>query len=406
MVNILANYYNFHENWGRAAFSKYINSQSKVTIVALAYRDYQVYDNDSWLKLYGKGGEKYDNIIAPFLSFGIQESSINWINPFVDSGAESAFKITSSDVLLFCGGLPEKLLERMQNMRMDTIVKQYKGTIIGVSAGAMMQLDRYHITPDDDYPQYIADNKGLGLVKGLDLEVHYLETAVQVECLNMALANKQPIYAIWHEGAVIVDNGKITTVGNVELHTPVQPTNVGCSCSEETIKECNDKKVGFFKSIKLRDPSARNWLEILLLYPGVKALIYYRVAHFLYKIHLRLLARMLTTWARFLTGIEIHPACKIGKHLFIDHGTGVVIGATTVIGNNVTIYQNVTLGGTGKDVGKRHPTICSNCIIGAGAKVLGNITIGCGSKIGANAVVLKDVEPNSTVVGIGRVITK
>lgn len=164
------------------------------------------------------------------------------------------------------------------------------------------------------------------------------------------------------------------------------------------------EKVGFFRSIKQRDPSARNSLEILLLYSGVHALIRHRIAHFFYKIKLKFIARLISTVGRRRTGIEIHPAAKIGKNLFIDHGIGVVIGETAVVGNNCTIYQGVTLGGTGKEHNKRHPTLGDNVIVGAGAKVLGNITIGNNVKIGANSVVLKDVPDNCTVVGVGRII--
>ena len=166
------------------------------------------------------------------------------------------------------------------------------------------------------------------------------------------------------------------------------------------------KKVGFFQSIKQRDPSARNFLEILLLYPGVHALVWYRVAHFFFNIKLKFVARLLSNLARFFTGVEIHPGAKIGKNPFIDHGMGVVIDETAVIGNNCTIYQNATLGGTGKQHNKRHPTLGNNVVVGAGAKVLGNITIGNNVKIGANAIVLKDVPSDCTVVGIGRVIAK
>lgn len=169
---------------------------------------------------------------------------------------------------------------------------------------------------------------------------------------------------------------------------------------------CKVKKTGFFQSIKNRDPSARCALEILLLYPGVHAIIWYRVAHFFYKIHLRFIARWLSFAVRFCTGIEIHPAAKIGKNLFIDHGHGVVIGETAVVGDNCTIYQNATLGGTGKEHNKRHPTLKNNVIVGAGAKILGNITVGNNVKVGANSVVLKDVPDNCTVVGVGRVIPK
>lgn len=163
-------------------------------------------------------------------------------------------------------------------------------------------------------------------------------------------------------------------------------------------------KTGFFKSIKQRDPAARNAVEILFTYPGVSALIRYRVAHFFYKLHLKFLAKLISSWSRFLTGIEIHPAAKIGRNLFIDHGHGVVIGETAEIGDDCTIYQNATLGGTGKEHNKRHPTLKNNVIIGAGAKVLGNIVIGNNVKIGANSVVLKDVPDNCTVVGVGRIV--
>ena len=166
------------------------------------------------------------------------------------------------------------------------------------------------------------------------------------------------------------------------------------------------KKIGLLKSIQMRDPSAPNRLQIYLLYPGVRAIIWHRVAHFFYKIHFKFFARLCAKWSRFWTGIEIHPAAKIGKNLFIDHGMGVVIGETAVIGDNCTIYQNATLGGTGKERNKRHPTLLDNVVVGAGAKVLGNITVGNNVKIGANAVVLKDVPDDCTVVGVGRVINK
>ena len=156
-----------------------------------------------------------------------------------------------------------------------------------------------------------------------------------------------------------------------------------------------------------RDPAARSKLEIFLLYPGVNATIHYRVAHWFYLHNMKFIARAISQWARFLTGIEIHPGAQIGEGFFIDHGNGVIIGETTVIGNNVTLYQGVTLGGTGKEHGKRHPTIEDNVMISAGAKVLGSFTIGENSKIGAGSVVLNPVPPNSTVVGVpGRVVKR
>jgi serine O-acetyltransferase len=148
------------------------------------------------------------------------------------------------------------------------------------------------------------------------------------------------------------------------------------------------------------DPAARNKVEVFLLYPCVHALISYRVAHLFYKHKLYFMARLISQLARFFTGIEIHPGAKIGRGLFIDHGMGVVIGETAEVGDNVTIYHGVTLGGTGKDKGKRHPTIGNGVIIGTGAKVLGPVLIGDNVKIGANAVVITDVPNNSTAVGI------
>ncbi|NLU35973.1 MAG: serine O-acetyltransferase [Clostridiales bacterium] len=156
-----------------------------------------------------------------------------------------------------------------------------------------------------------------------------------------------------------------------------------------------------------RDPAARNALEVILCYPGFHAIVMHRIAHWLYNHRLKLIARLLSHCNRFLTGIEIHPAVKIGKGFFIDHGMGVVIGETTEIGDNVTIYQGATLGGTGKESGKRHPTIGNNVVISTGAKVLGPFRVGDNSKIGAGAVVLNEVPPNSTVVGIpGRVVKR
>jgi len=156
-----------------------------------------------------------------------------------------------------------------------------------------------------------------------------------------------------------------------------------------------------------RDPAARSFWEVLLCYPGLHAILFHRLAHYLYKKGLILLPRLVSQFSRFLTGIEIHPGAKIGEGLFIDHGTGVVIGETAEVGNNVTIYQGVTLGGTGKEKGKRHPTVGNNVVISAGAKVLGNIKIGDNVKIGAGSVVLRDVPPNTTVVGIpGKVVVR
>ncbi|WP_130471389.1 serine O-acetyltransferase [Candidatus Magnetaquicoccus inordinatus] len=154
-----------------------------------------------------------------------------------------------------------------------------------------------------------------------------------------------------------------------------------------------------------RDPAARTVLEVLICYPGIHALLGYRLTHWLWARRFRFLARFLSQLFRFFSGIEIHPGAKIGKGFFIDHGMGVVIGETAEIGDNVTMYHGVTLGGTSWDKGKRHPTLGDNVIVGAGAKILGPITIGTNARVGSNAVVVKDVPPGCTVVGIpGRIV--
>ena len=160
------------------------------------------------------------------------------------------------------------------------------------------------------------------------------------------------------------------------------------------------------ETVKRKDPAIKSSIEVIL-YSSFWAMITHKIAHRLYKMHLFFIARLISQISRWLTGIEIHPGATIGHGVFIDHGMGVVIGETCEIGDNVLIYQNVTLGGTGKDVGKRHPTIESNVMVGTGAKVLGPITIGHDSKIGAGSVVLKDIPPYSTVVGIpGRTVDR
>lgn len=154
------------------------------------------------------------------------------------------------------------------------------------------------------------------------------------------------------------------------------------------------------KAIFDRDPAVKSYLEVILCYPGLHAIILHRVAHRLYKRKWFVLSRFISQISRFFTGIEIHPGAVIGKGFFIDHGSGIVIGETTEIGDDVTLYQGVTLGGTGKDKGKRHPTIGHNVTIGSGAKVLGPISIGHNAKIGAGAVVVRCIPPNSTAVGV------
>jgi len=160
------------------------------------------------------------------------------------------------------------------------------------------------------------------------------------------------------------------------------------------------------KIIKTRDPAARSSFEVLMLYSGLHAVIWYRVSHWFYKHKMLFIARLLSQMSRSCTGIEIHPAATIGKGLFIDHGSGVVIGETTIIGDDCTIYQGVTLGGTGKQSGKRHPTLGNNVLVGSGAKILGPFNVGDNSRIAANAVVLEEVPPNATAVGVPARIVK
>lgn len=160
-----------------------------------------------------------------------------------------------------------------------------------------------------------------------------------------------------------------------------------------------------FKIIFERDPAARNWLEVLFCYPGLQALVLHRICHWLYTLGIPFIPRFISQLSRFLTGIEIHPGATIGQGVFIDHGMGVVIGETAIVGDYSLIYQGVTLGGTGKECGKRHPTVGENVVVGAGSKVLGNIQVGNNVRIGAGSVVLRDVPSDCTVVGVpGRII--
>lgn len=180
-----------------------------------------------------------------------------------------------------------------------------------------------------------------------------------------------------------------------ELMNKLSESSVACA-----LRAIRDEIKCDVEAIKQRDPAAKSDLEIVLLYSGLHAILAYRVSHKLYVGGHLFSARAVSQIARFFTGIEIHPGATIGKGLVIDHGMGIVIGETTEIGDNCTLYQGVTLGGTGKDVGKRHPTIGNNVLVGAGAKVLGPILIEDNSKVAANAVVLKDIASNSTAVGI------
>ena len=182
----------------------------------------------------------------------------------------------------------------------------------------------------------------------------------------------------------------------IKLNIP----NIDPAAIVRGVKKVKDEITTDINVIRERDPAATSNLEVALLYSGFHAVLAYRLSHKLYEKNMHFAARMVSQGARFLTGIEIHPGAKIGRGLFIDHGSAVVIGETAEIGDNCTIYQGVTLGGTGKDVGKRHPTLGNNVMVGSGAKVLGPFKVGDNSKIAANAVVLEEIPSNSTAVGI------
>lgn len=213
MVNVLLNYYNFDGQWARPHLEKYVKGK-RVLIIPLAYRETQARDNDSWLSVYGKGGEKYDKILSPFLAYGYNEQDVKWLNPY--DGGDYVKQIQNSTLLFFTGGMPEKAIARMEQLGITQAVCNFGGVIMGASAGAMLQLDEYHITPDEDYDRY-GVYKGLGMVKGLDLEVHYLETDLQNECTERAARElNKPVYQIWHEGGVVVDGNKITVMGRAQ----------------------------------------------------------------------------------------------------------------------------------------------------------------------------------------------
>ena len=180
----------------------------------------------------------------------------------------------------------------------------------------------------------------------------------------------------------------------------------GAVCAKDNIKSAYESVKDDIKAIRDRDPAATSDLQVLLLYSGLHATMAHRVAHYLHKKGYVFVARAISQGAKFVTGIEIHPGATIGKGFVIDHGSGIVIGETAEIGDNCTLYQGVTLGGTGKDTGKRHPTLGDNVLVGAGAKVLGPFKVGSNSKIAANAVVLKEIPENSTAVGVPAKVVK
>ena len=215
MTNVLLNYYNFDGDWARPHLEKLFKNRPHVLILPLAYRETQAWDYNSFLSIYGKDGEKYDNILRPFLAYGYAESEIEWLNPY--DGANHLQQVQNADLLFFTGGMPEKAIARMEQLGIVEAVKNFRGTVMGASAGAMLQLDTYHITPDEDYDSY-GVWRGLGLVKGIDLEVHYLATDLQNSCTARAVKELNlPVYQMWHEGGLLIEGDKVTVMGQVEI---------------------------------------------------------------------------------------------------------------------------------------------------------------------------------------------
>ena len=212
-ANVLLNYYNFDGDWAKNTLSPLIYGK-KALIIPLAYREIDVFDNDSWQSLYGTRGEKYQNITAPFAAYNMP---VDWLNYF--DNRDKLAQIDSADVLLFCGGMPEKAIARMEELGITQAVKDFHGVVMGASAGAMLQLETYHVTPDEDYAEY-GIWSGLGLVRGLDLEVHFLDTELQNQCTSRAITDLGlPVYQMWHEGGLLVADGKVTPMGQVRLVT-------------------------------------------------------------------------------------------------------------------------------------------------------------------------------------------
>lgn len=218
MVSVLLNYYNFHEDWAHDKLAPYIKPDSKVTIVPYAYRNHEVACDADWQGLYGVNGDKYPNCIAPFLAYGVKEEDISWVNYFTDDSKTSKEKIQSADIVMFTGGLPEKITERLESQGLTDAVKNFNGVLIGVSAGAMFQFATYHITPDDDYDSY-GIYHGVGILDGFDLEVHYTHSEIQQQCTQRALKELGvPVYAMYHCGGLLIVDNHITVMGDVDIH--------------------------------------------------------------------------------------------------------------------------------------------------------------------------------------------
>ncbi|WP_238859523.1 MULTISPECIES: Type 1 glutamine amidotransferase-like domain-containing protein [unclassified Clostridium] len=216
MVNMLFSSYNFHESWAKDIVSKYINSNDKVLIIPFSFGENICSDND-WQNAYSKNnGRYYESIVVPFLNYGIKEENINWINYFKDTEENAKVKIKNANIIFFTGGLPDKMMLRLKKFNFIDDIENFTGVIIGSSAGAMIQISEYHITPDEDY-KIFTYNTGLNLIKEFDIEVHYGETEIQNKYINKVLGEKrEKVYAITNTGGIIIDNKKITLLGNIQ----------------------------------------------------------------------------------------------------------------------------------------------------------------------------------------------
>ncbi|WP_346886972.1 Type 1 glutamine amidotransferase-like domain-containing protein [Clostridium sp. UBA1056] len=222
MVNMLFSLYNFHEKWVKDEVKKYINYNDKVLIIPFSFGE-KISNHTEWQCAYNReDGAYYKSIVLPFLSYGIKEENISWINYFKDTKEEAKEKVRNSDIIFFTGGLPDKMMDRLEEFHLVNEIENFKGIIIGSSAGAMIQILEYHITPDKDYDTF-SYNKGLNLIKNFDIEVHYEETEIQKHYINKVLNKKiDTVYAIKDTGGIIIDNNEVKLLGDTQMFKGVK----------------------------------------------------------------------------------------------------------------------------------------------------------------------------------------
>jgi peptidase E len=218
MINVLLSLYNFDEEWCVKGLKDIIQKEHKVVIIPFSFHDEWMKSNEDWQMAYNKlSGNYYKDIVSPFISYGIIEENIDWINYFEDTIENAKQKIDNSDILFFTGGLPDKMMNRLEEFDLINCIENYEGIVIGSSAGAMIQINEYHISPDKDYDIF-SYNKGLNLIKDFDIEVHYENTKIQNEAINKVVKDKgKKVYAIGDKGAVIIKNGEVSTFGEVRI---------------------------------------------------------------------------------------------------------------------------------------------------------------------------------------------